>query len=140
MSDLVLFMQHHLQLCSVFLIAFILLLFVESLRQKNLLSGVTPAQLTQMINRENAYVIDLRPAEQFKQGHIISAQSIPVDELDIKSKKLLKLKARPIVVYCAQGLDATKATQRLASKGITARALQGGLSAWVNADMPLQKD
>jgi rhodanese-related sulfurtransferase len=139
MQDIIIFLQHHWALSLAFIIVLVILLVIETIKQKNNDLQLTPAKLTQLINRDNAAVIDLRPVNLYNEGHIIGALSIPVDELET-SKKLDKLTSRPIVLICSLGTDSLRATTLLAKKGIKTSLLSGGLRAWQDANMPLIKD
>jgi rhodanese-related sulfurtransferase len=82
-----------------------------------------------------AYVIDVRNPQAYLDGHIEGAVSIPLDTIDGRVEAL-RLIERPIVTYCRCYEEATSllAAQRLGRYGIEgARALVGGLDAWVAA-------
>ena len=52
----------------------------------DMLSGVkslSPEEVTGLINRENAKVLDLRTQKEFEKGHIIDAINISIDTLSI---------------------------------------------------------
>lgn len=140
MQDLIIFIQHHQALSLAFVILFILLAIVETIRFKRSAERVTPQQLTQLINHQNAVVVDLRPVEQFTKGHIIDALSLPLTELKEKAKKLDKLKARPLILVCAKGLDAPKLASSLKNQGFQVHILGGGMSSWTSADLPVVKE
>ena len=57
-----------------------------------------PAALTALINRENALVVDLRPAADFEKGHIPGAKNVLMSQFDPENKKLAGAKALPVVV------------------------------------------
>ncbi len=140
MQDIVLFMQHHLILSIAFFIILVLLMIIEFLKQKTDSTQISPAQLTHLINRENAAIIDVRPTSLFADGHIIGSVSIPMADFESKAKKFEKFKARPVVIVCMLGTDSSRAATLLAKKGQQARILKGGIDAWKKADMPLVKE
>ena len=78
----------------------------------------------------NAVLVDVRPAEEFKAGHIQGARSIPLEELE---DRLAELPAdREVVAYCRGPLCvyANEAVRRLQSKGRDARRLEDGWPEW----------
>ncbi len=140
MQDIIFFMQHHLGLSIAFVATLVLLMIVQFIKQKGEAAQVSPAQLTQLINRENAVIVDIRSASLFADGHIIGSISIPLTELETKIKKLEKSKAKPIVIVCMLGQESQRASAILTKHGmLNIRTLQGGIDAWRKADMPLVK-
>ncbi len=107
------------------------------------LSGVRrigPAQLTAMINRDNALVVDLRPAADFDKGHIASAKNVQMSQFDPENKQLAPAKTLPVVLVCKAGESADVAAKRLRKAGFSnVSVLQGGVQAWQAADLPLVK-
>ena len=140
MQDVTLFIQHHSTLGLSLVILSGLLIIVELIRLKLTAARLTPLQLTQLINHQHALVVDLRPADQFAKGHIIDALSLPVSEFKEKSKKIEKMKTRPLVLVCTKGLESPKIAADLKNKGFQVHILGGGISSWVNADLPLVKE
>lgn len=102
--------------------------------------GLTPAQLTGLINRENALVVDLRPYADFQKGHIAGSKNVLMSQFDPESKQLAPAKALPVVVVCQSGLTAGGAAKRLKKAGFSnVGILDGGIDAWRGADLPLVK-
>ncbi len=140
MQEIMLFLQHHWVLSYTFIIVVVLVTIVEFIKQKRSALQVTPAKLTQMINHDDAVVIDIRSTTLFTDGHIIGALSIPLAELTDKNKKLEKLKARPIVIACMQGIESPRAAELLTKQGfLNVHVLAGGVRAWREANMPIVK-
>lgn len=101
---------------------------------------IGPVEAVQLINRRDAVVIDVRSAADFKSGHITNARNIPEAELDGRTKELEKLKARPIIVSCARGNTSGKVAARLRKAGFAeVVSLRGGVAAWQQANIPLEK-
>lgn len=141
MQEIILFIQHHVLLVAAMIATLVILMILEFINQKRSASQVSPAKATFLINREDAVVIDVRSSTLFADGHIIGAQSIPLAELEEKSKKKLdKYKSKPLIITCMTGLDSAKAALLLISQGFDARILTGGIRAWREAGMPIVKD
>ena len=102
---------------------------------------ITPAQLTRLMNRENAVVIDVRSQEEFNKGHILNAHNIPEGELQSRQKELEKLRKNPIVPCCDSGVTALKVARSLKATGYEKIfVLKGGVHAWQGAGLPLSKN
>jgi rhodanese-related sulfurtransferase len=101
---------------------------------------VGPVQAVQLINRRDAVVIDVRDAAEFKSGHIPNARHVPQGQLPNRMKDLEKVKAKPIILTCATGTRSRAASALLQKNGHPeVYSLQGGLNAWRQAGMPLEK-
>lgn len=101
---------------------------------------VSVVEAVQLINRKDALVIDLRDTGDYEAGHIANARHIPERELADRLKELEKFKDRPLIVACASGSRSSAAAQLLRRGGFTeAFNLQGGIGAWQQANMPLEK-
>ena len=101
---------------------------------------VNTLQATQLMNREDALVVDLRPAAEFAAGHILGARNIPLAEFERRAGELDKHKAKPVIVYCGTG-NSSGAGMALLRKGGFANALNlsGGFAAWQQAGLPVEK-
>lgn len=100
---------------------------------------VTPAQVTQFLNREEGVVVDIRSKEEYKQGHITgSVHILPSDIKNGSISSLEKYKASPITVVCKSGQTAVASANDLHKAGFEkVYLLKNGLIAWNEANMPL---
>lgn len=115
-----------------------LMLIVHSVKHGNRTGGLTPTQATQAINQRQAVLVDVREAAAFAGGHLAQSRNIPLAELDAKAGSLPKNK--PLIVVSANGRDTPKAVAALKAKGFNeVDTLQGGITAWVQAGLPLTK-
>jgi rhodanese-related sulfurtransferase len=95
---------------------------------------------SQLINRRNAVVIDLRPSADFASGHLPSARHIEFAELQAKVGQLVKNKSNPVLLVCQTGQQSHKAVRLVQDAGYAeVHVLQGGLNAWQQAGMPVVK-
>jgi rhodanese-related sulfurtransferase/DNA-binding HxlR family transcriptional regulator len=87
-------------------------------------------ELRERLARGDVLVLDVRPAEEYRAGHIDGARSIPIDELE---RRLAELPAdREIVAYCRGPFCAYahEAVRQLRGAGIPARRLEDGWPEW----------
>ncbi len=102
--------------------------------------GLSPALAVQMINKEKAQVIDVCSAEEFAAGHVAGAKNVPLDQINAQAKGLPSNKKIPLVVVCASGVRSGKAAAALQKLGYeNAQSLAGGLKAWREANLPVEK-
>lgn len=99
-----------------------------------------PAGLTALINRENALVVDLSSISEFEKGHIPGSRNVVQSQFDPENKQLAGAKAMPVVAVCRTGQASAAAAKRLKQAGFEqVYWLDGGISAWRQADLPLVK-
>jgi rhodanese-related sulfurtransferase len=102
--------------------------------------ALTPAAAVQLINREKAVVIDVCEADEFALGHVVGAKNVPLGELEERLPGLVKNKALPVVLVCASGARAGRAVRMAKQLGYdNAQALAGGMKAWREASLPVEK-
>ena len=108
---------------------------------KNASGGsLTPTRAVQLINREKAVVIDVCGADEYANGHIVGAKNVPLGELEARLPSVGKNKALPLVMVCASGARAQRAAAMAQKLGYAnAQVLGGGLKAWADAGMPVEK-
>ena len=101
---------------------------------------VGPTEAVQLINRRDAVVLDVRNSADYKAGHITNARHIPEAELEARAKEMEKVKSKPIIVSCARGNRSSIVATRLRKLGFNeVFSLRGGLAAWQQANMPVEK-
>ena len=140
MEQLPEFVGNHLFLFS--LLVSILMLLIWNLFG-DMLSGaklLLPDEVTRLINREDAKVVDLRTQKDFEKGHIIDAINISADQLSGQLDKLKKHKENGIIFCCASGSVSTKEARKLMNEGYEkVFSLKGGILSWQSANLPLTK-
>ncbi|MBS1142026.1 MAG: Rhodanese-like protein [Proteobacteria bacterium] len=103
-------------------------------------NSVSPAEATQLINREDAHIVDVRESDEFAAGHLPEAKNIPVAKLADRIAELEKFKDKPIIICCASGMRSNKACSELKKLGFEKlHNLAGGVDAWVGAGYPIKK-
>ncbi len=101
---------------------------------------LSPAEATLLINREDAYILDVREGDEFAAGHLPEAKSIPLAKLAERVSEIEKYKDKPIIVCCASGMRSAKGCGELGKLGFAkVHSLAGGVDAWVGAGYPIKK-
>lgn len=104
-------------------------------------SGLDPAGLTALMNHDNALVVDLRPSADFRKGHIAGSKNVQMSQFDPESRQLAPARELPIVLVCQNGITVGPAAKRLKKAGFQrVHILEGGITSWQQADLPLVKD
>lgn len=102
-------------------------------------AAVTPAEAVQLVNREKGVLIDVSEPEEFAKGHAVGSRNIPFGQIE-GHKSLPSNKALPLVLVCPTGARAGRAAGMLRKLGYEkARVLAGGLKAWREASLPVEK-
>jgi rhodanese-related sulfurtransferase/DNA-binding MarR family transcriptional regulator len=85
-------------------------------------------------------VLDVRPPEEYAQGHVAGALNVPLDRLQERLKELPT--GREVVAYCRGPwcVLSYEAVARLREAGFEARRLQDGLPEWRRAGLPVVSD
>lgn len=103
-------------------------------------NSVSPGEATQLINREDAHILDVREVDEYAAGHLPDAVNIPGGKLTERIGELEKFKDKPIIVCCASGMRSNKVCGELKKQGFTKlHNLAGGVDAWVGAGYPIKK-
>jgi rhodanese-related sulfurtransferase len=101
---------------------------------------VNTLEATQMINREDAVVLDVRDAAEFSAGHLPGAKNMPLASIESRAAELEKIKSKPVIVLCGDGSRASKAAAALREKGfVKVVNLSGGFPAWQQAGLPVAR-
>ena len=95
-------------------------------------------ELAERLERGDAVVLDVRPAAEFRAGHIAGARSAPLPELEAVAARLPK--RREVVAYCRGPycVYADDAVRLLRSRGVKARRLDIGYPEWQRAGLPVE--
>jgi rhodanese-related sulfurtransferase len=116
------------------------ILYTEIARRLTGYARLSPAELTALVNREDALVLDVSAATDFDKGHIAGAKNLPAGQFDPEHKLLGKAKERPVAAVCRTGQASADVAAKLVKAGWTrVHWLEGGLPAWQQAELPLVK-
>ncbi len=66
--------------------------------------SVSAVQATQLINREDALILDVRDPGEYGSGHILGAKNLPLSRIDAAGSEIAaKRRDKPVIVYCDSG-------------------------------------
>jgi rhodanese-related sulfurtransferase len=80
-------------------------------------------------------VLDVRTAAEFESGHIDGAVFMPLHIVPLRANELDR--SGTYFVVCESGARSAQACAHLAQQGFDARSVQGGMSAWRAAGLPV---
>ncbi len=98
--------------------------------QRGAMEAVPGDELLRRVKSGEVTVLDVRPVEEYRAGHIPGALSVPVGELKTRLKELRK--DREIVAYCRGPycVMALEAVELLRKRGFEAHRMEQGVIEW----------
>jgi rhodanese-related sulfurtransferase/DNA-binding transcriptional ArsR family regulator len=110
------------------------------LKDRDAMEAVDAAGLMQRLADESVVVLDVRPEEEYRAGHIPGALSVPVESLEAALQVLPKDKE--IVAYCRGPycVFSDEAVELLKSRGYRASRLTEGFPEWRAAGLPVENN
>ncbi|MDO6621109.1 MULTISPECIES: rhodanese-like domain-containing protein [unclassified Shewanella] len=128
-----------LSIAWVGLFAAVVVMTIKSATSK--VSNVNTQELTMLMNKQGAKVVDVRSQDDYRKGHIVDAIHVPLAEIkNNKATALEKFKTSPIITVCAAGMTSSQAAQLLVAQGFeNVHNLKGGMGDWQAANLPVVK-
>jgi rhodanese-related sulfurtransferase len=102
------------------------------------LEATTCEDLLQQLEAGSVIVLDVRPEQEYRAGHIPGARSIPLNELETRLKEIPRKKM--IVAYCRGPycVFADAAVKTLQKRGFRAIRLTEGFPDWKMRGFPVE--
>lgn len=100
---------------------------------------------TQLMNAEDALLIDIRESTELSKGSVPLAEHIPLSTMDGQMDQVIKRttsgkKTRPVILMCASGWRSAQLGKRFRKAGLEqVYSLDGGFDAWRQAGLPVSK-
>ena len=133
------FIKNNIMLIAVAAVSGTMLLW-PYLRRSSGGPWVGTLQATQMMNREDALVLDVREPTEYAAGHMPGAKNVPLGSVEARAGEFDKHKAKPVILVCETGTRASKAAGILRARGFANVVnLSGGLPARQQAGLPVVK-
>ncbi len=142
LTQLTEFATNHALLAVAFVALLVLTLLNEVKLASQRFSSLTPAGAVQLMNSEedNMVLLDVRESAETASGKIAKAIQIPVSGIDKRVGELDKHRNKHVIVYCKNGTRSGIACKALGKAGFEhVYYLNGGVTAWQEAQMPLSK-
>ena len=134
------FLVKNWPLLLVFIVSGAMLLWPLVKRRISPAREIGTLDATRLMNAEDPLVLDVREVNEFAGGRLPNALHIPLSQLKDRATEISRHVARPVLVYCDRGMRASAATAALSRLGFTrVQSLRGGLRAWKDAGLPVQK-
>lgn len=131
------FVVNHYILVSLFVAFLVAILILESRRGGAKISAQGAVNL---INRDEAIVVDIRDRKEFGEGRITGSINIPLNSLKSRLAELNKFKDKQIIVADKMGQHSAMAVKQLNAEGFSnVVRLNGGVSDWKASNLPLVK-
>jgi len=120
--------------------ALIVLVYLYYWRERHV-SGLPLSvhEVTLLLNKDEAVVVDLRDAADFRAGHIVDSVNVPYSRVITDSSQLDAYKEKILVLVDKLGQHAGAAGRKLGKQGFQIRRLSGGISEWQAQHLPLVK-
>ncbi len=99
-------------------------------------------QVKEHLGNGAGYVLlDVREKDEYRDGHLQEAVSVPRGFLELRIEQAITDKATPIIAYCAGGTRSLLAAKQLKDMGYQkVFSMAGGYSAWKGAGYPWVQD
>jgi len=93
----------------------VLVLAIAYLSMKR--AGQISAKEAQEYLRNGAMIIDVRSLNEFESGHIIQAQHMPLDRVEMLVSASVKDKNKVLLLHCSTGVRSNMAKKKLEALG-----------------------
>lgn len=135
------FFKLHPILTLGWLVLFIMLINISIKMKLSKVKSISNLLAVQMMNNQNAVVVDLRSADNFRKGHITDSINIlPIDIKNGSIKEIEKFKTSPIILVDDNGINTTESGDILAKQGFSQIfTLKDGIAGWNGENLPLVK-
>jgi sulfur-carrier protein adenylyltransferase/sulfurtransferase len=95
----------------------------------------------QLGNGKEYVLLDVREKDEYREGHLAGAISLPRGFLEIRVEQTVPDKSTPVIAYCAGGTRSLLAAKQLKEMGYrNVISMSGGYTAWKNAGHPWKQD
>lgn len=138
-NEILPFSRNHPMLTLVWISIFITIIYLTIKTKLSKVKVINNAQAVTLMNKKEAIIVDTRPNDSFRRGHITTACNIlPTDIKNGSIKSIEKFKANPIIVVCENGMSAPTSAEILVKSGFAdVHCLKDGITGWNGENLPL---
>ena len=118
-------------------LAALLLVLAATIAVAGTVKDITSTEAKTIISKtKNVYLLDVRTADERRQGYIAGSVLIPIDMI---AKRISEIpKDRPVIVYCAVGSRSRSVAQALAGSGYSeVYNMRDGIFGWYRNGLPI---
>lgn len=140
-NEIIPFIKNHPLLSLAWVALFVVIIYLTIKSKFTKVKVISSAQAIHMMNKQDAVIVDLRSADNFRKGHITESFNIlPVDIKNGSIKAIEKYKESPIILVDDNGLSANASGDILVKQGfVQVFALKDGIAGWNGENLPLVK-
>lgn len=113
--------------------------FFMACAQNAAFKTVSPQEFQKLMTDKNTIVLDVRTAEEVKEGKIPNSINIDFYSSTFEQQASQLDKTKTILVYCRSGRRSAGAAEVLSKKGYKVVNLEGGITNWQANGLPVQK-
>lgn len=141
MDQIIEFVGNHYMLSGAWVALCVILIYSLISGQLSPVKEVSTHEATLLINKQDAMLVDIRPAAEFNKGHILGAKLLKTEQVTKADFSTLeKNKDKPIIIVCAMGMSAKRTAAQMLKAGFSqVSVLKGGMNAWQGASLPVSK-
>ena len=132
--------MNNLALVALFLASGAMLFWPEIQRLSGGGAQLGTLDATRLMNQGTTLVLDIREGDDYAAGHLPRARHIPLSQLSNRVDEIGKFKEKTVLVTCRTGTKAGAASRLLKAAGFkNVFELRGGVNAWQQASLPVEK-
>lgn len=113
-----------------------IILLLAGCQQNELYRTIGEKEFTELSQRENVIILDVRTPSEYSQGHLKNAVLIDYKNENFETEINKLDKSKTYLVYCKSGGRSAKASKVLSEKGFSVCNLNGGISDWTGEIVP----
>lgn len=119
-------------------VAEVSVLAIEYLGERDGIEQLTAVELAERVARGDAVILDVRPEQEYRAGHIAGAVSAPLATLEEHVEEFAA--DSEVIAYCRGPycVYADDAVRLLHARGVQARRLDVGFPEWQRAGLPVE--
>ena len=134
--DFFVFISEQYILVSILLVLVYVFIWTEQKRGGRKL-GVN--EMTRMLNANEAVLLDIRDAAEYKAGHIVNSLNIPHNKINDRWEELLPYKEKLVILVDKMGQHTGSVGTILRGKQFQVSRLTGGMTEWQSQNLPVVK-
>jgi rhodanese-related sulfurtransferase len=101
-------------------------------------TDLTPERVKQLHDAGEIQLVDVREQYEWDAGRIAGARHVEMERLASQADAIDR--DRPVVFVCRAGARSGMAAQAFRGSGYDAHNMAGGMTAWDDADLPMEPE